>query len=88
MDILILADFLGPLDGTFNSRFLYLGDMLAKEHEVEIVTSDFDHGAKAYFDYEIEKHDFKITMLHKVFPTFSTWQAGRNRTSYSARSRL
>lgn len=65
MDILILADFLGPLDGTFNSRFLYLGDMLAKEHEVEIVTSDFDHGAKAYFDYEIEKHDFKITMLHE-----------------------
>ena len=70
MDILILADFLGPLDGTFNSRFLYLGDMLAKEHEVEIVTSDFDHGAKAYFDYEIEKHDFKITMLHEgAYPT-------------------
>ena len=70
MDILILADFLGPLDGTFNSRFLYLGDMLAKEHEVEIVTSDFDHGAKAYFDYEIEKHDLKITMLHEgAYPT-------------------
>lgn len=46
MDILILADFLGPLDGTFNSRFLYLGDMLAKEHEVEIVTSDSTMGPR------------------------------------------
>ena len=92
MDILILADFLGPLDGTFNSRFLYLGDMLAKEHEVEIVTSDFDHGAKAYFDYEIEKHDFKITMLHEgAYPTnvclqrfYGHYVWGRNVRKYLA----
>ena len=92
MDILILADFLGPLDGTFNSRFLYLGDMLAKEHEVEIVTSDFDHGTKAYFDYEIEKHDFKITMLHEgAYPTnvclqrfYGHYVWGRNVRKYLA----
>lgn len=92
MDILILADFLGPLDGTFNSRFLYLGDILAKEHEVEIVTSDFDHGAKAYFDYEIEKHDFKITMLHEgAYPTnvclqrfYGHYVWGRNVRKYLA----
>ena len=92
MDILILADFLGPLDGTFNSRFLYLGDMLAKEHEVEIVTSDFDHGAKAYIDYEIEKHDFKITMLHEgAYPTnvclqrfYGHYVWGRNVRKYLA----
>ena len=46
MDIIILADFLDPLDGTFNSRFLYLADMLAKDHDVEIITSVFDNGKK------------------------------------------
>lgn len=65
MDVIILADFLGPLDGTFNSRFLYLADMLARDHTVEIITSDFDHGRKAYFQHEIEKHDYTITMLHE-----------------------
>lgn len=64
-DIVILADFCGPLDGTFNSRFLYLADMLAKDNDVEIVTSDFNHGSKDYFHYEIEKHDYTITMLHE-----------------------
>lgn len=48
MDIIILADFLGSLDGIFNSRFLYLADMLAKGHYVEIITSDFDNGKKLY----------------------------------------
>lgn len=67
-DIIIIADFCGPLDGTFNSRFLYLADMLVSEgHNVEIVTSDFDHGKKIYIDYEIEKHDYKITMLHEGY---------------------
>lgn len=65
-DIVIIADFLGPLDGTFNSRFLYLADLLAKENSVEIVTSDFDHGNKEYFNHEIEKHDYTITMLHEA----------------------
>ena len=65
-DIIILADFCGPLDGTFNSRFLYLADLLAKDNKVEIVTSDFDHGRKNYFEHEIEKHDYPITMLHEA----------------------
>ncbi len=70
MDIVILADFLGPLDGTCNSRFLYLGDMLAKEHDVEIITGDFDHDNKVYFHHEIEKHDYPITLLHEgSYPT-------------------
>lgn len=64
-DIVIIADFLGPLDGTFNSRFLYLGDMLAKDNKVEIITSDFNHGAYEYFHHEIEKHNYSITMLHE-----------------------
>lgn len=64
-DIVIIADFCGPLDGTFNSRFLYLANMLVKENKVEIVTSDFDHASKKYFYCEIEKHDYQITMLHE-----------------------
>ena len=65
-DIVIIADFCGPLDGTFNSRFLYLADMLAKENKVEIITSDFDHGSKSYYRHDIEKHNYKITLLHEV----------------------
>lgn len=65
-DILIISDFCGPLDGTFNSRFLYLADMLVdKGFSVEIITSDFHHGSKSYFSREIEKHNFTITMLHE-----------------------
>lgn len=64
-DIVILADFLGPLDGTFNSRFLYLADMLAKDNSVEIITSDFHHGTNRYFNNTIEKHEYPITMLHE-----------------------
>ena len=66
MDIVIIADYLGPLDGTYNSRFLYLGDILAKNHNVEIVTSNFNHGEKCFFsNNNIEKHDFKITMINE-----------------------
>ena len=42
MDILIIADFCGKMDGTGNSRFCYLANMLSKGHDVEILTSDFD----------------------------------------------
>jgi len=64
-DIVIIADFCGPLDGTYNSRFLYLADMLAKDNDVEIVTSDFDHSSKGYYHHEIEKHDYPIRLLHE-----------------------
>ena len=64
-DIIILADFCGPLDGTFNSRFLYLADMLSDDNDVEIITSDFNHGEKKYFSREIEKHTYAITLLHE-----------------------
>lgn len=65
MDIVILADFCGRFDGKGNSRFLYLADMLCKEHSVEILTSDFDHGTKSHFMSEIKGFPYKITMLHE-----------------------
>ena len=64
-DIMILADFVGSLDGTCNSRFLYLADILAADNKVEVVTSDFYHGKYEYFHHEIEEHDYAITMLHE-----------------------
>ena len=64
MDIIMIAAFCGKMDGTGNIRFLYLADMLAKEHNVEIITSDFNHGTKSYYDYEPKGFPYKITMLH------------------------
>lgn len=65
MDILILADFCGNLDGTDNSRFIYLANMLCQKHDVEILTSDFDHGTKSYFEKKPCEYPYKITMLHE-----------------------
>lgn len=65
MDILILADFSGSFDGKTNNRFAYLADMLADEHDVEIVTSDFYHGTKSHFENKPEGFKYKVTMLHE-----------------------
>lgn len=65
MDILFIADFCGGLDGQGNNRFLYLANMLCKEHEVEILTSDFNHGKKAYFSDLPSDFPFKVTMVHE-----------------------
>ncbi|OUQ19841.1 glycosyltransferase family 4 protein [Lachnoclostridium sp. An138] len=65
MDIIILADFCGSFEKKDNSRFLYLADLLCKEHKVEIVTSDFNHGMKEYFKVTPTDFPYKITMLHE-----------------------
>lgn len=65
MDIVILADFCGKLNRTGNSRFIYLADILWKNHNVEIITSDFQHGDKSHFTSEPQGYPYKITMLHE-----------------------
>ena len=65
MDILILADFSGSFDGKTNNRFAYLAEMLSGEHDVEIVTSDFYHGKKEYFENTTFDFSYKVTMLHE-----------------------
>lgn len=65
MDILIIADFCGKLDGNDNSRFLYLANLLSKDNDVEILTSDFDHSSKSYFTSVTNHFPFKITMVHE-----------------------
>lgn len=65
MDIVIIADFCGKLDRSGNGRFVYLADLLYKEHDVEIITSDFIHGSKTYFESKPQGYPYQITMLHE-----------------------
>ena len=65
MDIIILADFCRDLDGKGNNRFEYLAQLLSAEHDVEILTSDFNHGRKTHFEETPAGFKYKITMLHE-----------------------
>ena len=65
MDIVIVANYLGTLDGKSNNRFLYIADMLSKSNNVEIITGNFNHGEKKHFTRKIEEHDYAITLLHE-----------------------
>ena len=65
MDILIIADFSGSFDGKTNNRFIYLANMLAEGNSVEIVTSNFWHGKKRYFENTEFNYPYKVTMLHE-----------------------
>ncbi len=61
-DIVIIANFVGDLDGSDNVRFPYLANLLCKTNNVELVASTFNHGTKkqrtTLYDYP-----FKITLL-------------------------
>lgn len=65
MDIVIIANFCGRLDGESNSRFLELAAMLCREHQVEVVTTDFLHGPKQHTDKPSADYPFPITLLHE-----------------------
>lgn len=65
MDILILANFCGNVTEKGNSRFLYLADILAEKHQVEVVTSDFCHGLKAHYEKPPLAHSYKLTLIHE-----------------------
>lgn len=65
MDIVIIADFCGRFDSKDNSRFTYLAELLAEKHFVEIITSDFEHNEKKYFQTVPQNTFYKITMVHE-----------------------
>lgn len=68
MDIVIVADFCGSFLESDNNRFVYLANLLAETHNVELVTSDFHHQSKNYFENIpdiIKKYKFNITFLHE-----------------------
>lgn len=62
MNILIVTNFCGNLDTINNDRFLYLANILSKEHNVEVVTSDFFHTEKKKRNCSVN-FNFKITFL-------------------------
>lgn len=65
MDIVILANFCGDLTGGGNNRFPYLAGLLAKDHTVELVTSDFFHTEKAHRSGPLPDYPFTVTLLHE-----------------------
>lgn len=66
MDILIIANFCGRLDGKDNNRFIYLAELLKNKHNVEVLTSDFNHLTKKTRQYKKEEKGYKITQLHEI----------------------
>lgn len=63
MNVLIVANFTRDFSESDNGRFLYLAKNLSEEHKVEIVTTNFSHGAKAPKKPITIEYSFKITML-------------------------
>ena len=66
-DVVIIADFCSAFDGKGNNRFVYIAEnLLKKDFQVEIVTSDFFHSDKKYFNPIIKDYKgLKVTMLHE-----------------------
>ena len=66
MDILVLSQYCYPWDISKNDRFTELAKMLSEVHDVEIVTSDFDHGGKEHIETPQGEFRYKITLLHET----------------------
>lgn len=64
-DIVVVANFCGDLSENDNIRFTYLCRELAKNHNVELITSDFSHTEKAHRQAHNYKTSFKVTLLHE-----------------------
>lgn len=66
MNILIIANFVANLDGKSYGRFLHLGEILSDQgHQVELITSDFNHGSKKHDRKITGKFKTKVTLLHE-----------------------
>lgn len=64
-DIVIIANFCRDFSESDNGRFMYLCKELSKNHNVEIITSDFIHDKKLHKEKLNHKWPFKITFLHE-----------------------
>lgn len=91
MKFVIVANYPNSLSGsTSKGRFMYLAEMLAERgHQVELITSDFQHGTKSHRKEGTVKHSaYKthITILHEpgykknvsLRRLYSHWVWGRN----------
>jgi len=61
-DIIIIANFVGDLQGTDNNRFPYLACVLSGKANVELVTSSFNHSQKKHRG-ELYKYPFDVTLI-------------------------
>ena len=67
MYIIILANFPSKLDGGIEGRFINLAMLMHQRgHKVEVIVSDFDHGAKKHRKDMGNKYPFKLTYLHET----------------------
>lgn len=87
MDIVILAHFTDDFSEGDNGRFNYLATMLANEHDVEIVTSDFDHITKKPRQPLQASMPYQVTFLHesgiqKTFASKGCIATGCGRVAY------
>ena len=64
-DIVIIANFCRDFSENDNGRFMYICKELSKNHNVEIITSDFSHSSKKHKEQLSIKWPFKITFLHE-----------------------
>ena len=89
--ILIIANFCRKFDGTINGRFLYLAELLSqKGFNVELITSDFNHGTKKYKEEPVRTYKSTITYIHEpgysknlsIRRLYSHWVWGNNIGKY------
>ena len=67
MNIIIVANFPGMMDGSYTDRFCYLAKMMHERgHNVELLVSDFCHDNKSVRENTLCKlYPFKVTLLHE-----------------------
>ena len=63
---MIIANFCRDFSETDNGRFMYLCKALSKEHNVEIITSDYSHITKKHKGPLRHNWPFTITFVHEI----------------------
>jgi glycosyltransferase involved in cell wall biosynthesis len=65
MDIVIIAHFITEFAKEGTSRFVYIAEKLSKSHDVELITSQFDHITKKQRVSQAYDLDTKVTLLEE-----------------------
>lgn len=95
MDIVIVANFCGDFSDNDNCRFRYIAGILSKNHQAELITSDFFHTTKQPRPNKLHDKGYRITALHEpgyrknisLKRFYSHWTWGRNVAKYLKRRR-
>lgn len=65
MDIVIIAHFVTEFAKEGTSRFVYIAEQLSRSHDVELITSEFDHLAKKQRTKQQYDLQTKVTLLEE-----------------------